>query len=255
MTPFARRSDARLAPLMKDRRAERRRDDAPERMAGRGARTRRRRDEGRRGASTRSWPPWARGGPAWLGRLADFTTRWQYLVPTATGLVIAFVRVNVPGEGPRASVKVVRWSRVQVGELAMETQGGHRLLSFSVEGIILKGADADADRVAAFALVLLGAIDGRVSDFEKALTKNRRRSSTLGGPGTGGGDLDQVAGKGGCRNVGRVEAEGVHGEAGRCYVRRGGHRDVVEGARVQVAHDPPRRRSRPAPDADRPREP
>jgi hypothetical protein len=118
----------------------------------------------------------------WAAWGEDFTTRWQYLVPTSTGLVIAFVRVNVPGEGPRASVKVVRWSRVQVGELAMETQGGHRLLSFSIEGIILKGADAAADRVAAFALVLLGAIDGRVTDFEKALTAvgGRRRSGARG---------------------------------------------------------------------------
>jgi hypothetical protein len=112
----------------------------------------------------------------------DVTSRWQYLVPTPAGLVIAFVRVNVPGEGPRASAKVVRWSRVQVGELAIETQGGHRLLSFSIEGIILKGADAAADQVAAFALVILGAIDGRVTDFDKAL-------AATGGPrrGTGRG--------------------------------------------------------------------
>jgi hypothetical protein len=105
----------------------------------------------------------------WAAWGDDVTTRWQYLAPTPAGLVLAFVRVNVPGEGPRATAKVVRWSRVQVGELAMETQGGHRLLSFSVEGIILKGADATADRVAGFALVLLGGIDGRVTDFDKAL--------------------------------------------------------------------------------------
>jgi hypothetical protein len=105
----------------------------------------------------------------WAAWGDDVTARWQYLAPTPAGLVLAFVRVNVPGEGPRASAKVVRWSRVQVGELAMETQGSHRLLSFSVEGIILKGADAAADRIAAFALVLLAAIDGRVSDFDKAL--------------------------------------------------------------------------------------
>jgi len=105
----------------------------------------------------------------------DVTTRWQYLVPTPAGLILAFVRLNVPGEGPRASAKVVRWSRVQVGELAMETQGGHRLLSFSIEGIILKGVDATADRVARFALVILSAIDGRVTDFDKA-------QAAVGGP-------------------------------------------------------------------------
>ncbi len=118
----------------------------------------------------------------------DVTSRWQYLVPTAAGLVVAFVRVNVPGEGPRASAKVVRWSRVQVGELAMETQGGHRLLSFSLEGIILKGADATADRVAAFALVILGAIDGRIADFDKALAVigGARRGAARGRAGASG---------------------------------------------------------------------
>ena len=116
----------------------------------------------------------------WAAWGDDVTTRWQYLAPTPAGLVLAFVRVHVPGEGPRASAKVVRWSRVQVGELAMETQGGHRLLSFSVEGIILKGADATADRIAAFALVLLAAIDGRVTDFEKAL-------AVVGAPGRAAG--------------------------------------------------------------------
>jgi len=110
----------------------------------------------------------------------DVTSRWQYLVPTPAGLILAFVRLNVPGEGPRASAKVVRWSRVQVGELAMETQGGHRLLSFSIEGIILKGVDATADRVARFALVILSAIDGRVTDFDKA-------QAAVGGPRTARG--------------------------------------------------------------------
>jgi hypothetical protein len=56
---------------------------------------------------------------------------------------------------------VTRWSRVQLGELAVETQGGHRLLSFQVEQQILRGADEDADRVARFAIELFAAIDGR----------------------------------------------------------------------------------------------
>ena len=34
-----------------------------------------------------------------------------------------------PGEGPRAGGKVVRWNRVQLGELAVEIQGGHRLVT------------------------------------------------------------------------------------------------------------------------------
>ena len=50
---------------------------------------------------------------------------------------------TVPGEGPRASGKVVRWKRVQLGELAVEIQGGHRLVTFQVETQVLNGADAD----------------------------------------------------------------------------------------------------------------
>jgi hypothetical protein len=110
----------------------------------------------------------------WVAWGDDVTSRWQVLAPTPAGLLLTFVRVNVPGEGPRASAKLVRWARVQIGELAVETQGGHRILSFSVENTILKGVDADADRVASFALALIGAIDGRVTDFEAAFAGSAR---------------------------------------------------------------------------------
>ena len=46
-------------------------------------------------------------------------------------------RVNVPGEGPRASGSLVRWNRLQIGELGVEIQGGHRLLNFQLEGVLL----------------------------------------------------------------------------------------------------------------------
>jgi len=87
--------------------------------------------------------------------------RYTILVPTPTGLVTCYVRVIVPGEGPRAAAKLIRWNRVQLGELAIETQGGHRLLSFQVESLVLRGADDVADRIAAFALDLFDAVDGR----------------------------------------------------------------------------------------------
>ncbi len=91
----------------------------------------------------------------------DPAVRYVVFVPTSTGLVQVHVRVNVPQEGPRASAKLIRWSRVQVGELAIEMAQGHRLLSFQVEGQVLKGTDSDADDIAAFALDLIAAIDGR----------------------------------------------------------------------------------------------
>jgi hypothetical protein len=69
--------------------------------------------------------------------------------------------VNVPGEGPRATTKLIRWNRVAIGELGLETSGGHRLLSFQIEQQVLRGVDDDADDVAAFALRVIAAIDGR----------------------------------------------------------------------------------------------
>ncbi len=91
--------------------------------------------------------------------------RYTLLVPTPPGLVIVNVRVNVPQEGPRAAGKLVRWNRVQTGELAIETvSGGHRLLSFQIEGNVLRGSDAEADAIAAFALQVVNAMDGRPID-------------------------------------------------------------------------------------------
>jgi len=97
----------------------------------------------------------------WVAWGEEPAVRYTILVPTEPGLIVAFVRVTVPGEGPRASAKLVRWNRVQVGELGVETQAGHRLLSFQVEGVVLRGVDEVADQVAAFALRGLAAIDGR----------------------------------------------------------------------------------------------
>jgi hypothetical protein len=97
----------------------------------------------------------------WVAWGEDPAVRFAIYAPTPAGLITCYVRLNVAGEGPRASAKLNRWSRVQVGELAMETQGAHRLLSFQVEGQVLNGADDRADQVSAFALELFAAIDGR----------------------------------------------------------------------------------------------
>jgi hypothetical protein len=91
----------------------------------------------------------------------DPEIRYTVLVPNDAGLIVCHVRVNVPGEGPRASAKLVRWGRLQVGELQLETHAGHRVISFQVEGQVLRGSDADAGRVGAFAIGLFAAIDGR----------------------------------------------------------------------------------------------
>jgi hypothetical protein len=103
----------------------------------------------------------------------DPSVRYQLLVPTASGLVQVNVRVSMPGEGPRASGKVVRWNRVQLGELAVEIQAGHRLVTFQVEAQPLNGADAAADAIAVFAHVLFAAVDGRPAPTSAAGTTVR----------------------------------------------------------------------------------
>ncbi len=97
----------------------------------------------------------------WVSWGDDPAARYVVFAPTAAGLLQIPVRVNIPLEGPRASAKLIRWSRLSVGELAVEMADGHRLLSFQVEGQVFKGSDAEADAIAAFALELFAAIDGR----------------------------------------------------------------------------------------------
>lgn len=97
----------------------------------------------------------------WIVWGDDPAVRWTLLAPSAAGLVQVNVRVNVPGEGPRAAGKLVRWHRVQVGELSAEVQGGHRVLTFQVESALLHGADGDADAAALFVDRLFAAMDGR----------------------------------------------------------------------------------------------
>ncbi len=98
---------------------------------------------------------------SWVAWGDEPASRFTIFVPTDPGLISCFVRVNVPGEGARATTKLVRWNRVSIGELAVETQAGHRLLSFQLESQVLRGVDVEADHVAAFALRVIAAIDGR----------------------------------------------------------------------------------------------
>jgi hypothetical protein len=124
----------------------------------------------------------------WVAWGEEPGVRFTIFVPTPAGLITSFVRVNVPGEGPRASSKLIRWARVQLGELAIETQGGHRLLSFQVEQQVIHGADEIADRIARFAGELFAAIDGRTLP-EISGTKRRRARAGDGssaGPKAGG---------------------------------------------------------------------
>jgi hypothetical protein len=134
----------------------------------------------------------------WVSWGDDPAIRYLIFAPTAAGLVSCSVRLALPGEGPRASGKVIRWHRVQVGELAVESTGGHRLVSFQVETQVLRGADAVADRIAAFGLALLAAIDGRPLP-DLGARKRRRKVATKAAKGSGA--AKRAAAKPGARNA------------------------------------------------------
>lgn len=106
----------------------------------------------------------------WISWGDDPGTRYTILAPAPAGLAVVNVRVNVPGEGPRIAGKIVRWQRVSVGELSVEIQGGHRLITFQVESQLLHGADDDADRVARFVASIFAGIDGRAARQASAIS-------------------------------------------------------------------------------------
>jgi hypothetical protein len=99
----------------------------------------------------------------WISWGDDPSARYAILALTAAGLALVNVRVNVPGEGPRAAGKLVRWHRVSVGELSVEIQGGRRLITFQLESHLLHGSDDTADEITRFAIAVLAAIDGRTA--------------------------------------------------------------------------------------------
>ena len=90
----------------------------------------------------------------------DPGSRFTIFAPIPAGLVLVSVRIT-GATGPRAAAKIVRWSRLQLGELSVETEGPHRMISFQVESSVLRGADDTADAVGRFALVIFAAVEGR----------------------------------------------------------------------------------------------
>ncbi len=97
----------------------------------------------------------------WIAWGDDPALRYVVLAPTSGGLAQIHVRVNVPQEGPRSSGKLVRWNRISIGELSVEVVGDHRLVGFQVENVVMRGTDHEGDAIAAFALEVLAAVDGR----------------------------------------------------------------------------------------------
>lgn len=148
----------------------------------------------------------------WVAWGDDPNVRYLVLVPTPPGLLQINVRVNVPGEGPRAGGKLVRWSRVQLGELAVEIQGGHRLVTFQVETQVLNGVDGDADRISAFAQSLFAAADGRPGAYASPTPKRRTTAGSTAKPGgrqiakPGGRQVAKPVAKSAAKSVPRLAA-------------------------------------------------
>ena len=116
---------------------------------------------------------------AWVAWGDDPGSRYTIFVPTDQGLISCFVRVNVAGEGPRATTKLIRWNRVSIGELGVETQGGHRMLIVQLESQVIRGVDDEADRAAAFAVWVIAAIDDR--PLPAIVETRARRAPAAGG--------------------------------------------------------------------------
>ncbi len=117
---------------------------------------------------------------AWVFWGDDAAIRFLIFVITPAGLVSCHVRVNVPGEGPRASGKLTRWTRVQIGEVTVETGVGGRLVTAGqIENQVMRVAGDEAELAARFLQGVLAAIDGRPIP---SLDVPRRRGRRVGKP-------------------------------------------------------------------------
>jgi len=114
----------------------------------------------------------------WIAWGEDPAIRYSILVPVAAGLVMIAVRSAVPREEPRASAKLVRWSRLTVGDFSIEAIGGRRIVAVQVESLVLKGTDAEADRVAGFVRDLVATIENRAQKPGPAGAPKARASGT-----------------------------------------------------------------------------
>jgi hypothetical protein len=65
--------------------------------------------------------------------------------------------------------------------LTVEMASGHRLLSFQIEGQVLRGTDEEADAIAAFAIGVFAAMDGRPRPTA-TVSAGKGTKAAVGGP-------------------------------------------------------------------------
>jgi hypothetical protein len=97
----------------------------------------------------------------WVVWGEDPEARYSILVPTVAGLITAAIRTANQGGTPRATAKLVRWPKLSVSELNLESNGEHRIIVVQVETLYLKGVDEEADRICEFVRDLIAEIDDR----------------------------------------------------------------------------------------------
>jgi hypothetical protein len=91
----------------------------------------------------------------------DPESRYSVLAPATAGVIYAAVRLTGSAEGPRATARLIRWSKLAISELSVEASGGHRIVAVQVENLVLKGSDDEADRICGFVTGLIAGIDNR----------------------------------------------------------------------------------------------
>jgi hypothetical protein len=98
----------------------------------------------------------------WVVWGEDPESRYSLLAPTDAGLINIAIRLQGV-DGPRATAKLGRWSKLSVSELSVESSDGHRLVAVQVEALVIKGVDQEADRICEFVRTLIAGMDGRTS--------------------------------------------------------------------------------------------
>lgn len=97
----------------------------------------------------------------WVVWGEDPGMKYSILSSSLAGLITVAVRPIGGEEGPRATAKLVRWSKLNVSELSVEASGGHRIVAVQVDSHVLKGFDDEADRICEFVRGLVAGIENR----------------------------------------------------------------------------------------------
>jgi hypothetical protein len=104
---------------------------------------------------------------SWVVWGEDPGMKYSILAPALGGLITVAVRPLGSQDGPRAGAKLIRWSKLAVSELNIDSTGGHRIVAVQVESYVLKGVDEEADHICEFVRNLIAGIENRVPQIQQ----------------------------------------------------------------------------------------